>query len=91
MRLQNAFQNIVFDATKVAWIKTLLLKFLRELVCRNLLSGGGQARSFRPDPETGRNWTQVPRHQVIGVGRGRGQAVFNQIPYNPAKIRLNSG
>ena len=36
------------------------------------------------------------RHRVDGVGRGGGQAVFNQIltnqiPWNPVKIRLKSG
>ena len=30
-------------------------------------------------------------HRVNGAGRGGGQAVFNQIPYNPIKIESKSG
>ena len=45
------------------------------------------ASSFPNDFMKGRHW-------VKGVGRGWGQAVFNQrfeIPLNPVKIRLKSG
>ena len=50
---------------------------------RNIVAGQG--------PYVGIRTMQENRHRVNGVGRGGGQTVFNQIPWNPVKIRLKSG
>ena len=91
----NNWTNCGFEATKPVPTKTLFLKALLppSRDGQNLASGNALCQRA-PSPSTNRTYqheTPQNRHRVNGVGRGGGQPDFNQIPWNPVKIRLKSG
>ena len=84
-----------FVIQSITWKNVLVIIFLDNLfsVTRNSVCGvlfviiSGWSVSRQALSGRGMDWC---RPWVTGVSRGGGQVVFNQVPWNPVKVRLKS-